>query len=1071
MADIETLEDVVVNEDPVAQMSVVPLATRMRMASEDNQLQRPKYYHMDDALRMSYDDIMSKQTDTQLAFKRGAEAKTTSDTGEIIRSTVENYIVNALNKPEKAVLAIGNIMTVAGSTVGKDWANWANESINDFVENNYASQRAGDAETWAAKITGGVLSGVEYMGLGMVSSPLASVSMGVDILGDATKNDIDRYIAETGDKSLANYKADWRDVGINFLNTGAQLYIEDKLGFGKVLKAKTHGASEFLSGFAQEFFQGEIGDIAEAAKGNKTWRDVWTNVLSNVKDGVVGSFLQGSLGLAAHHHYASVAENQMKDFFVETGMDEKAAQKKAHQLRLKLENEVAPLVAKQDKEIYDLVMKKGAVWGQIYDSVYSGMRLVDSVMTEEELRNKATEVADNVATQVIESVVKNGTDLSETMIGFNPVDKSIYVNDKKTLNITQALEEIKALDEKPATKEDVKQAIAEEKKAEETKKAEQAQPVQAIKPDALFNQTKQKAPEVKQLQLALDDGSIKLTRAENVRYQNLLRDKHNGKPTTNEQMSDFANKMLDKYAPVAQGVGQPAGQVVKQTIRIPEDFTSLDEIYPVYKEETVDVDGVERTVYNSDGKRIAKSKEALVNFWRWFSNSKVVDEQGRPLIVYHGALGHSDLIEISPEFGLNVRASYFSDNKDIASHYSESGYIKRKVQNIEKKIEEAKTIDNILDVLREDLGRNISIEERYTDEKGTVYGLEDGNASEYLGYKISETEYESDSGKKTDIVEKLKKQALKLTEKTRASDLYAVYLSLQNPLIVDAQKSLFFEVPFNGEKVNTETIISFAQNNNYDGVIVKDVYETNYANILGTDYITFAKNQIKNIENSGLFSNNNNMYDTLSDAEKEQIKKSLKPETTELPVKPAKPNKYDAGAKKASKMSETLKQNAPAELAEEMVQEMDGEYNQRMTKNAVTDAVNFALSSEENMDTAVDAVLNMKEVDGIKPYEMYAGLMIIATKYNHPLLFEQLRNSPIHQGLARQAGQDISALQFTTESGMINVMKVVDSLDQNIMTKENKETVEKNVKELRNVLNEIDYLDPETIEAIESLEC
>lgn len=43
----------------------------------------------------------------------------------------------------------------------------------------------------------------------------------------------------------------------------------------------------------------------------------------------------------------------------------------------------------------------------------------------------------------------------------------------------------------------------------------------------------------------------------------------------------------------------------------------------------------ERTVYNSDGNRIAKSKEALTNFWRWFGNSKVVDEQGRPLVVYH----------------------------------------------------------------------------------------------------------------------------------------------------------------------------------------------------------------------------------------------------------------------------------------------------------------------------------------------------------------------------------------------------------------------------------------------------
>ncbi len=45
---------------------------------------------------------------------------------------------------------------------------------------------------------------------------------------------------------------------------------------------------------------------------------------------------------------------------------------------------------------------------------------------------------------------------------------------------------------------------------------------------------------------------------------------------------------------------------------------------------TIEVDGKERTVYNSNGKRIAKSKEALTNFWRWFGDSKVVDERGRP---------------------------------------------------------------------------------------------------------------------------------------------------------------------------------------------------------------------------------------------------------------------------------------------------------------------------------------------------------------------------------------------------------------------------------------------------------
>ena len=67
-----------------------------------------------------------------------------------------------------------------------------------------------------------------------------------------------------------------------------------------------------------------------------------------------------------------------------------------------------------------------------------------------------------------------------------------------------------------------------------------------------------------------------------------------------------------------------------------DENESLDAIYPAYDGETIEVDGKERTVYNSNGDRIAKSKEALTNFWRWFGDSKVVDEQGRPLVVYHG---------------------------------------------------------------------------------------------------------------------------------------------------------------------------------------------------------------------------------------------------------------------------------------------------------------------------------------------------------------------------------------------------------------------------------------------------
>lgn len=74
----------------------------------------------------------------------------------------------------------------------------------------------------------------------------------------------------------------------------------------------------------------------------------------------------------------------------------------------------------------------------------------------------------------------------------------------------------------------------------------------------------------------------------------------------------------------------------QESFNLADENARLDDIYPEYTGETIEVDGKERTVYNSNGDRIAKSKEALTNFWRWFGDSKVVDEQGRPLVVYHG---------------------------------------------------------------------------------------------------------------------------------------------------------------------------------------------------------------------------------------------------------------------------------------------------------------------------------------------------------------------------------------------------------------------------------------------------
>lgn len=51
---------------------------------------------------------------------------------------------------------------------------------------------------------------------------------------------------------------------------------------------------------------------------------------------------------------------------------------------------------------------------------------------------------------------------------------------------------------------------------------------------------------------------------------------------------------------------------------------------------TLVVDGRERPVRNRLDQPLHWSEEGVRNFWRWFGASKAVDDQGRPLVVYHG---------------------------------------------------------------------------------------------------------------------------------------------------------------------------------------------------------------------------------------------------------------------------------------------------------------------------------------------------------------------------------------------------------------------------------------------------
>jgi hypothetical protein len=111
---------------------------------------------------------------------------------------------------------------------------------------------------------------------------------------------------------------------------------------------------------------------------------------------------------------------------------------------------------------------------------------------------------------------------------------------------------------------------------------------------------------------------------------------------------------------------------------------------PAFTADTIEADGKERPVLNSNGQRIAQTEEGLRNFWRWFGDSKVVDSEGRPLVVYHGEGVRYDPdtnTYTNPDFdvpvtyaethdGIPLRSGFFASTSPVvASQYAGAGGI------------------------------------------------------------------------------------------------------------------------------------------------------------------------------------------------------------------------------------------------------------------------------------------------------------------------------------------------------------------------------------------------------------
>lgn len=73
------------------------------------------------------------------------------------------------------------------------------------------------------------------------------------------------------------------------------------------------------------------------------------------------------------------------------------------------------------------------------------------------------------------------------------------------------------------------------------------------------------------------------------------------------------------------------------------------------------VAGALRHTTNSEGEAIAKRKFGLSNFWDFFKKSKIVDEQGRPLKVFHASDADFDTFDMSKgRINMDIKGAFFS---------------------------------------------------------------------------------------------------------------------------------------------------------------------------------------------------------------------------------------------------------------------------------------------------------------------------------------------------------------------------------------------------------------------------
>jgi len=194
-------------------------------------------------------------------------------------------------------------------------------------------------------------------------------------------------------------------------------------------------------------------------------------------------------------------------------------------------------------------------------------------------------------------------------------------------------------------------------------------------------------------------------------------------------------------------------------------------------------------------------------FKKWFGDSKVVDESGKPLVVYHGT--DANIVSFDPQkLGVATGANsagqgfFFTSDHRTAQSYADYSATDVRVQKILKEAENA--------------------------EKKRDWATYDE--------KIIEAE-------------KLDAGFADFSNRLNGQNIVPTYLSIKNPLVIDAKGEFYTAIEDNISKQ-----IQNAKRDGYDGVIIKNLDDAvGLTEQIADHYVVFEPSQIKSIHNRGTF--------------------------------------------------------------------------------------------------------------------------------------------------------------------------------------------------------------------------